>query len=100
MAPCRDGAKTDRLTYIWFILTPQATKTYFLSPSSSLKIATTQGPPETSFEIDPKESALVVVDMQNFFLSERCMEHPNGLAAVEPTGRVVEKCREVGIQVL
>lgn len=27
------------------------------------------------------------------------MAHPRGLEAVEPTIRVIEKCREVGIQV-
>lgn len=48
---------------------------------------------------DPSKTALVVVDMQNFFLDASCMEHPNGLKAVEPTGRVVEWCREVGVKV-
>jgi len=38
--------------------------------------------------------------MQNFFLDEKCMDHPNGLKAVEPTKRVVERCRELGIRII
>ena len=56
-------------------------------------------PKETSVAIDPESSALVVVDMQNFFLDPECMEHPNGLKAVGPTIKVIEKCREAEIQV-
>jgi hypothetical protein len=77
------------------------TKTYDISGGSAKKmtISTTEGPKDTSVTIDPDSSALVVVDMQNFFLDPQCMEHPNGLKAVEPTITVIEKCREAGIQV-
>ncbi|KAG4433966.1 hypothetical protein IFR05_010546 [Cadophora sp. M221] len=77
-------------------------KTWDLSNSSSKKLTfpTTEGIAETRVTIDPEKTALVVVDMQNFFLDASCMDHPNGLKAVEPTGRVVEWCREVGIKVI
>ncbi len=54
-----------------------------LSPpkSGSLKIKTTQGPGDTYVTISPALSALVVVDMQNFFLDPSCRAHPTGLAA-------------------
>jgi hypothetical protein len=77
------------------------TKTYDISGGSAKKmtIPTTEGPKETSVTIGPDSSALVVVDMQNFFLDPQCMKHPNGLKAVEPTINVIKKCREAGIQV-
>lgn len=81
----------------------KATKTYDISGDSPtrLTIPTTEGPKETSVSIDRKTSALVIVDMQNFFLDEQCVgiQHPTGLAAVEPTIKVIEKCRDAGIQV-
>jgi hypothetical protein len=79
----------------------KTTKTYDISGGSAKKITipTTEGPTETSVTIDPASSALVIVDMQNFFLDPQCMQHPSGLKAVEPTIKVIEKCREAGIQV-
>jgi hypothetical protein len=79
----------------------KSTKTYDISGGAAkgLTIKTTVGPADTSFTIDPSKTAFVIVDMQNFFLSPRCMDHPNGLAAVEPSIKVIEKCREAGIQV-
>ncbi|RDW76121.1 isochorismatase-like hydrolase [Coleophoma crateriformis] len=50
--------------------------------------------------IDPAATALVIVDMQNYFLDPACMEHPKGLAAVEPTAKAIHKCRQAGIQVI
>lgn len=83
-----------------------SSKTYDLSGASSssssprkLTIAATEGPEETLFTIAPEATALVIIDMQNFFLDARCMDHPNGLGAVGPTIEVIEKCREAGIQV-
>jgi hypothetical protein len=77
------------------------TKTYDLTRGSSKKltIAATQGNADTLFTIDPEKSALVIVDMQNFFLDPKCMAHPLGLKAVEPTIAAIKKCRETGIQV-
>lgn len=79
----------------------KSTKTFDISNSSSKKmtIPTSQGDDDTFFTIDPASAALVIVDMQNFFLDSQCMDHPNGLKAVEPTIQLIEKCREVGIQV-
>jgi isochorismate hydrolase len=62
-------------------------------------MATTQGPKQTAIAIAPEISALVIVDMQNFFLSPEFRHHPLGLAAVAPTIKVIEKCRAAGIQV-
>jgi isochorismate hydrolase len=62
-------------------------------------ISTTEGPKETSIAIAPETTALVMVDMQNFFLDAKCMDHPDGLNAVGPTIKVIEKCRGEGIQV-
>jgi hypothetical protein len=80
----------------------KASKTYDLTGDSTKKLtfATTEGPKEVFVAIAPESSALVVVDMQNFFLSAKFRDHPNGLKAVEPTIRAIEKCREAGIQVL
>ncbi|KAK8064909.1 Isochorismatase-like hydrolase [Apiospora phragmitis] len=81
------------------------TKTYDLTRGNGqgsekkLTMATTQSPPDTSITIDPALSALVVVDMQNYFLDARCRDYPAGLATVEPILGVIEKCREVGVQV-
>jgi hypothetical protein len=79
----------------------QSSKIYDVSGGSGnkLTISTTEGPGETSIAIASESTALVIVDMQNFFLDSKCMEHPNGLKAVEPTIKVIEKCREAGIQV-
>ncbi len=79
----------------------QTNKIYYLSGDSAnrVNIATTEGPEGTSITIAPGTTALVIVDMQNFFLDSKCMDHPNGLKAVEPMIKVIEKCREVGIQV-
>lgn len=77
------------------------TKTYDLSNASTkkLKIPTSAGVEGTIIILDPGKTALVIVDMQNYFLDARCMEHPNGLGAIEPTIRVLEACRRGGVQV-
>jgi phosphatidylethanolamine-binding protein len=77
-----------------------STKTYDLSGGSAKKltIPTTEGP-KALITLAPEKMALVIVDMQNFFLDPSCMDHPNGLKAVEPTIKVIEKCRYLGIQV-
>ena len=78
----------------------RATKTYDLTRGTKggFTLATSQGVADTYLTVAPSLSALVVVDMQNFFLHPSCRDHPPGLAAVEPTIKVVEKCRELGIQ--
>jgi phosphatidylethanolamine-binding protein len=79
----------------------RASKTYDLTrgAASAHTVKTTYGPENTFISIAPELSALVIVDMQNFFLHPSCREHPTGLAAVEPTLKLIEKCRAVGIQV-
>lgn len=67
-------------------------KTYDLSPSSDppgqkFTLATTHGPADTKISISPELLALIIVDMQNFFLSPRCRDHPLGLEAVEKLGQ-------------
>ena len=63
------------------------------------RVTLRQGRPHTCESFETEKTALVVVDMQNFFLDASCMAHPNGLKAVEPTAKIVEWCRKVGIQV-
>ena len=79
----------------------RATKTYDLTRDrpGGFTFATTEGAKGTSLTISPELSALVVVDMQNYFLDPACRDHPKGLAAVEPTLQVIARCRELGIQV-
>ncbi|KAI1131823.1 Isochorismatase-like protein [Nemania abortiva] len=69
-------------------------------PAPYFSFGTTQGRPDTTVMIGSKTAALVVVDMQNFFLHPDCNNHPNGLKAVEPIVEVVAKCRELGIQII
>jgi len=80
----------------------KSTKTYDLSQKSSntLKIRTSEGAEGTYITIAPGKTALVIVDMQNFFLDAQCMDHPNGLKAVEPTITAIEACRKAGIQII
>ncbi|KAK2030230.1 Isochorismatase hydrolase [Colletotrichum zoysiae] len=63
-------------------------------------VGTSQGPEETSISVAAHSTVLVIVDMQNYFLHPRCRDHPAGLAAVERTEKVIEKCRELGVQVI
>ncbi|RDW67618.1 hypothetical protein BP6252_09014 [Coleophoma cylindrospora] len=79
-----------------------ATKTYDLARGSEkkLRVQTTRGKEVDAIEISPELSALVIVDMQNYFLHPKCRHHPLGLATVEPTMNIIEKCEDVGIQVV
>ncbi|CAG8975284.1 hypothetical protein HYALB_00008068 [Hymenoscyphus albidus] len=78
-------------------------KTYDVSGSETgekLKIETSAGVQGTSVVLDPGKTAFVIVDMQNYFLDGRCMDHPNGIAAIEPTIKVLDGCRKTGVQVV
>jgi phosphatidylethanolamine-binding protein len=88
------GPELDQWTY------DRSSKTYDLTrnSTSTLSFATTQGLDGVNVRIDPGKTALVVVDMQNFFLHPSCRTHPPGLEAVTPTIDVIAKCRELGIQ--
>lgn len=88
----------------------KSTRTYDLSRGNNnilsscsnqpLSIRTTQGPADTNILISPSQSALVIVDMQNFFLHPSCRSHPSGLAAVAPLLSTIDHCRRVGVQVV
>ncbi|TGJ84547.1 hypothetical protein E0Z10_g4242 [Xylaria hypoxylon] len=60
----------------------------------------TQGEPDTTVLIGSRLTALVVVDMQNFFLHPRCNDYPEGREAAERTAEVVDKARKLGIQII
>ncbi len=78
-----------------------STKHYDLCRESDkeLTIATTAGPKGTTIAVAPELSALVIVDMQNFFLDSKLIENPLGLKAIDPIISVIRRCRAVGIQV-
>ncbi|KAI9831921.1 MAG: hypothetical protein M1819_004643 [Sarea resinae] len=92
-----DFGSTDKWTF------DPTTKIFDLSRSSAkqLTIPTDDGLSlHKAVTIDPQKTALVIVDMQNFFLHPDCRENPLGLAAVAPLTRVIEKSRTEGIQVV
>ncbi|OAL44128.1 isochorismatase hydrolase [Pyrenochaeta sp. DS3sAY3a] len=53
----------------------------------------------TGFMIDPGASILIVVDMQNYFIHPLYRDHAAGLKAIEPTLKVIQRCRTEGIQI-
>jgi isochorismate hydrolase len=61
--------------------------------------STTQGTPDTTVVLTPSMSALVVIDMQNFFLHPRCNDYPDGLEAAKRIVEAIKTCRELEIQV-
>ncbi|KAI3340029.1 Isochorismatase-like protein [Ustulina deusta] len=67
---------------------------------SCFSFNTTQGQPGTTVLTGSRLTALVVVDMQNFFLHPQCNDYPEGLEAAERTVEVVAKCRKLGIQII
>ncbi|EQB59557.1 hypothetical protein CGLO_00016 [Colletotrichum gloeosporioides Cg-14] len=79
-----------------------SSRTYDLTRgrSPACTVGTSQGPTETFISVNPHSTALVIVDMQNYFLHPDCRDHPAGLAAVDKTEKVIEKCRELGVQVI
>ncbi|KAI9669052.1 MAG: hypothetical protein M1831_000644 [Alyxoria varia] len=50
--------------------------------------------------IDPNKTCLVIVDMQNFFIHPEFCDHAGGLKAIPPTLKVIERCRQQGIQII
>ncbi|KAJ3719995.1 Isochorismatase hydrolase [Lentinula raphanica] len=50
--------------------------------------------------LDTEKTAVVIIDMQNFFLHEDLRSHPKGLACVDPLMRVVPFFRERNIKIL
>lgn len=81
------------------------TNTYDLTRGSSptitpLSISLTHGVPGANLLLDPTRTALVVVDMQNFFLHPSCRDHPAGLASVPPLLSTIAACRSAGVRVI
>lgn len=102
---------TDKLTFgppgaEWTY--DRSTKTYDLTrgtstSSSLLRIALPEGgvaPEDATLVLDASRTALVVVDMQNFFLHPSCRAHAAGLAAVGPLRATIAACRRVGVRVV
>ena len=48
--------------------------------------------------IDPAQTLLVIIDMQNFFIHPSFRDHSEGIKTVKPLVSVIEKCRKEGIQ--
>ncbi|KAL5535373.1 hypothetical protein ACEPAF_3467 [Sanghuangporus sanghuang] len=55
---------------------------------------------ERRIRIDPKKSALVVVDMQNFFLHPDLRDHPKGLKCVDPLLDMIPPLRKAGVKIV
>lgn len=98
---------TDKLTFgppgsEWIYT--KSDRTYDLTRGAThpapLKVSLTQGPAGTSLLLNPHATALVVVDMQNFFLHPSCRAHPAGLAAVAPLLDTIAACRGAGVRVV
>jgi nicotinamidase-related amidase len=51
-------------------------------------------------KVDPQQTCLVIVDMQNYFIDPEYCLHPPGLAAVGPLLQAIERCRREGIQIV
>lgn len=78
------------------------TRTYDLTrgeAQAAFTMRTSRGAADISIAIAPEHSALVVIDMQNYFLHSYCNIFPSGLAAAENTVHVVKACRRAGIKV-
>ncbi|KAK3213616.1 hypothetical protein GRF29_28g425396 [Pseudopithomyces chartarum] len=95
IAPIAFGGQEE-----WLYL--PATKKFDLSRGSEQKLVLEcdEGKHNhTGFMIDPGTSVLIVVDMQNYFVNPIYRDHAAGIAAIEPTLRVIERCRKEGIQI-
>lgn len=78
-----------------------ASRSYDLTRGSQHKLVihTSRGAEVSSILVDPEKSALIIVDMQNFFLHPDCRDNPTGLSTIDPILNVIEKCRAVHMQV-
>ncbi|KAE9408094.1 Isochorismatase hydrolase [Gymnopus androsaceus JB14] len=55
---------------------------------------------ERTIRLDTGKSAVVIIDMQNFFLHKDLRDHPKGLACVDPLMTVVPFLREKSVKIL
>jgi len=53
-----------------------------------------------TIRVDTEKTAVVIIDMQNFFLHKDLREHPKGLACVDPLMKVVPFLRENNVKIL
>lgn len=78
------------------------TRTYDLTRGAAERAHvphTTRGPPDISVAIAPTHSALVVIDMQNYFLHPTCNDFPSEIAAARRTAEAVKICRKSKMKV-
>lgn len=78
------------------------TKTYDLTRNligNSYTFKTTHGPEGVSVKLASGKTALVVIDMQNYFLHPSLGGHPKGLASAKKLKLVLQRAREADIQV-
>ncbi|KAL5483268.1 hypothetical protein ACEPAI_8498 [Sanghuangporus weigelae] len=54
----------------------------------------------SNITISPARSAMVIVDMQNFFLNPAFVHHPAGLVAIQPTIDAVHAFRAAGVKII
>lgn len=86
-----------------FDLTRPSSEAYSLpSPSRSLHIKTNNNPKALTVIASPQLTALVIIDMQNFFLSPALGRDPAGAGhqAMSVLERLVPRCRAAGIRVI
>jgi len=79
-----------------------ATKKFDLARGSAQKMVFECDEEErnhSGFMIDPGTSVLIIVDMQNYFVHPTYRDHTAGIAAVQPILKVIERCRQEGIQI-
>ncbi|KAK7064251.1 Isochorismatase hydrolase [Favolaschia claudopus] len=55
---------------------------------------------ERTVRVKKESTALVVVDMQNFFLHPELRDHPTGLKCVDPLMKIIPPLRDLGIKIL
>lgn len=55
---------------------------------------------DRKIRVDTAKTALVVIDMQNFFLHPNLRDHPKGLACVDPLLHAIPPLREAGAKII
>ncbi|KAJ7092697.1 Isochorismatase hydrolase [Mycena epipterygia] len=55
---------------------------------------------DRTVRVNRNSTAIVIIDMQNFFLHSELRDHPSGLKCVEPLMKVVPALRNLGIKIL
>lgn len=55
---------------------------------------------DRTIRIDTKSTAMVIIDMQNFFLHPQLRDHPTGLKCIDPLMEVVPALRSLGVRII